>query len=402
MTSPPARRSVRLNWRLRRTVRARLTALYGSLFLASGVGLLTLMLLLQSRNGVNRPGLVPIQPTTDPNVTGHPLTPMAQPIISLHEFVVESGIALTIMALVSVALGWIVAGRVLRPLRTMTATTRRISEHSLHRRLALPGPADELKELGDTIDGLLARLEGAFEAQRSFVAHASHELRTPLTVSRAMLQVALADPALTLDSLRSTCIDVLAVGDEQEQLIEALLVLARSQRGLDKWERFDLAQITREVLAGLAPEAERYGVTVESATSPAALSGDARLVERLVSNLVGNALRYNVPHGRAQVTVDSPAGQALLKVTNTGPVIPTTQIDRLTQPFQRLGTDRTASPDGLGLGLSIVAAVTTAHKATLVIHPGPEGGLDIRVCFPPARETRPAAAWVRPVYAAGR
>ena len=264
----------------------------------------------------------------------------------------------------------------------MTATTRQISEHNLHERLALHGPNDEIKDLGDTIDGLLTRLEGAFDAQRRFVANASHELRTPLTLGRAMLQVALADPGLTLDSLRTTCEQVLDAGTEQEHLIEALLTLARSQRGLDRRERFDLAHVAGDVVESREPDATAGGLTIHAALEPTQVFGDLRLIERLLSNLVENALRYNVPSGRVDIAVGARAGNPTLRVTNSGPLVPTTQIDRLLQPFQRLAADRVGEHEGLGLGLSIVAAIATAHGATLNVHPREAGGLDIDVIFP--------------------
>jgi signal transduction histidine kinase len=287
------------------------------------------------------------------------------------------------MAVVSVALGWLVAGRVLRPLRAMTTATREISEQNLHERLRVPGPSDELKDLGDTIDRLLARLEGAFDAQRRFVANASHELRTPLTVSRAMLEVALADPGLDLDSLRSTCEEVLAAQEHQEQLVEALLTLARSQRGLDRQESLDLGHVVSEVLLAHGPDAVARGLTVDAALGPALISGDPRLIERLVSNLVENGIRHNVPSGRIEVAVGTGPGRAVLRVANTGPLVTDDQIERLFQPFQRLQAGSSAGhDDGLGLGLSIVAAVATAHGAALRARPGLDGGLDVEVRFP--------------------
>ena len=197
------------------------------------------------------------------------------------------------------ALGWAVAGRVLRPLRAMTLAARRISEDNLHERLAVPGPGDELKDLGDTIDGLLERLEDAFAAQRRFVANASHELRTPLTLSRTLLQMALSDPAPSIGSFRTTCEEVLEAEGQQERLIEALLTLARSQRGLERREPLDLAAITRNVLIAHGPEAAHRGLEVGTSITTAPVLGDACLLERLVANLVDNALRYNVPRGRS-------------------------------------------------------------------------------------------------------
>jgi signal transduction histidine kinase len=290
-----------------------------------------------------------------------------------------------VMIAVSALIGWLLAGRVLRPLRIITDTTQTISEHDLHQRLALPGPRDELTVLGDTIDGLLGRLERAFDSQRRFVANASHELRTPLTVDRAMLQVALADPNLTLDSLRAACEEVLEAGREQERLIDALLTLARSQRGLDHKEPVDLAAVTRDVLHTLEPAATAGGLRVDASLSEATVPGDARLLYQLVSNLVDNAVRHNVIGGRVEVTISNgttAATAATLTVTNTGLPVAPDQVSRLLQPFQRGTPDRTANPSGFGLGLSIVADIAEAHGASLEILPRPEGGLAITVRFP--------------------
>jgi len=370
-----------------RTVRLRLTLLYGGLFLASGAGLLgvTYILVANEITGpfhVCCPGSTPPPGAPSGNLGHASSQAQAQKSADLHQFLVTSGIALAIMAVAAVGLGWLVAGRVLRPLRTMTTTTLHISERNLHERLALPGPRDELKDLGDTIDGLLTRLEAAFDAQRRFVANASHELRTPLTVSRTMLQVALQDPRLTLDSLRSTCHEVLTAQDEQEQLIEALLTLARSQRGLDHQDPLDLATIVNDVLQSQAPRASAHGVTVNATLNAAPLQGDARLVERLAANLVENALRYNIPDGQVDITTGTESGHATLHIANTGPPIPTDQVQRLLQPFQRLTTNRRAQHNGLGLGLSIVAAIADAHHATLSAHPQQRGGLSIHLSFP--------------------
>jgi signal transduction histidine kinase len=296
------------------------------------------------------------------------------------------------MALASILLGWFVAGRALRPLRTITTTTREISAHNLHRRLALGGPDDELKDLGDTIDALLARLEDSFQAQRAFVANASHELRTPLALTRAMLQFALADPKLTFDALKGTCADVLDAGAEQEQLIEALLTLARSQQDIEHRENFDLAALVEETIQTHRQQAAEHELTIDATLRPASASGDPRLLRRLVGNLLENALRYNVPHGHIRVRLESSPGHATLTVANTGPQIPMDQIRRLTQPFQRLLPERTSDTDGHGLGLSIVAAITAAHDAKLDIQPNPEGGLLVAVTFrspSPSNQARP-------------
>jgi signal transduction histidine kinase len=304
-----------------------------------------------------------------------------QRISDLHQLIIGSSIALAVMALISAALGWLVAGRVLRPLRTMTATTQQISEASLDRRLAMEGPRDELRQLADTIDGLLERLEAAFDAQRRFVANASHELRTPLTAARAMLEMIISDPNATVETFRETCVQVLDESEQQEQLIDALLALAQGQRGVDHRERIDLAAIVSEVVARQMPEAELRGVAVDAALEPAWVSGDPRLIERLVSNLVENAILHNVPEGRVGVRVAPAAGRASLEVVNTGPVVPEDQVQRLLQPFQRLVPDRLGHRDRLGLGLSIVVAIANAHNAELDVHPATGGGLDVEVRF---------------------
>ena len=283
----------------------------------------------------------------------------------LHQLLVQSAFALAIMAVISVGLGWLVAGRVLQPIRTMTEATRRISERSLHERLALGGPDDELKDLARTIDGLLARLETAFDSQRRFVANASHELRTPLMLTQTLLQVALADPTVTLDSLRAVCEEVIHTGKEQAQLIDALLTLARSQRGLDHRDALDMAGVANDALDGTDTATSAHKVTLDVTLDPAPIVGDARLIRTLVTNLVDNATRYNHPGGRIDLLTTTQAGQAILRVTNTGPPVPDDQVDRLLQPFQRLDGQRSNNRDSLGLGLSIVTAIATAHEASL-------------------------------------
>jgi signal transduction histidine kinase len=296
-----------------------------------------------------------------------------------------SCIVIVILMGATVLLGWLAAGRVLRPLRVMTTTTREISERNLNERLALAGPDDELKDLGDTIDGLLARLEMAFDSQRRFVANASHELRTPLMLSQTLLQVALADPAITLDSLRATCQEVVDEGKDQAQLIDALVTLARSQRGLDRREPVDLTAVVTEVINAHEPSAAARQLQVGAALGDASVLGDVRLIQRLVSNLVDNAVRYNFTGGRVDVTLTAAAAETTLTVTNTGPPVPPDQVSRLLEPFQRGAADQTAGPNGLGLGLSIVAEIAKVHGAGLAVRPRPEGGLTVAVSFPAGR-----------------
>jgi signal transduction histidine kinase len=376
-----------------RTIRFRLTAIYGSLFLASGAALLTITYLLVARSyggdffvvstqrgevtggggGViyTGPGL----PAPDPRqvvAQAH-----AQSTAALHQLLIQSGIALAIMAVLSIGLGWLVAGRALSPLRTIADAARDISANDLHRRLALDGPDDELKHLGNTFDGLLGRLEASFAAQRQFVANASHELRTPLTYERALLEVALADPEATVETFRETCRQLLVSSEQQERLIEALLTLSRSQRGLDRNEPVDL----RELAAKSAAAVRGNGLRVDTMLGPARTNGDPRLVERLVANLVSNAARHNVPNGSIAVTTGTQDGRAVLNVANTGPVIPPGEVERLFRPFQRLAPDRTGA-DGTGLGLSIVEAVAAAHGAEIEAEAQAAGGLRIEVAFP--------------------
>jgi signal transduction histidine kinase len=307
---------------------------------------------------------------------------------TLDQLLIESGIAFGIMAVVSVGLGWLMAGRVLRPLRTITAAARRISARSLHQRIAMTGPDDELKELGDTFDQLLGRLDASFRAQRQFVANASHELRTPLARQRTLLEVALRDRQATNASLRLACERALVAGEQQERLITALLTLARGERGLDAFEPFDLGAVAAGALDARRDEAQARGVTVTADLGPAPALGDPRLAEQLAANLADNAIRYNVPGGLVEITAGRREDRAFLAVTNTGPVIPPDQLGRLFQPFQRLAQGRIAegrhaNQGGLGLGLAIVSAIAAAHGAALHAVTRAAGGLAVEVVFPP-------------------
>ena len=307
-----------------------------------------------------------------------------QQIADLHQLEIESAIALAIMAIIAALLGWYIAGRVLRPLRTITATAQQISEANLHRRLDLPGPRDELRTLADTIDSLLARLESAFEAQRRFVANASHELRTPLTAVRALLEMAISDPRATVQTFRETCREALEESEQQEQLIDALLALAQGQRGLDYREPTELATITDDAIKGIASEANERHLQLDVTLEPATVSGDRRLIGRLVSNLLQNAVRHNRPGGEVHVHVGALGARASLTIANSGPVVPGDEVERLLQPFQRLAPDRLGHREGFGLGLSIVAAIAAAHDARLDVRPGEHGGLHVQVTFPAA------------------
>jgi len=375
-----------------RTIRLRLTVLYGVVSVLSAAVLLAITIMLA--DGLTpRTTPVPGQAatTSGQQALAQALARIAQlqahlrQVDPLHQLLVAAAAALAIMAGTSIALGWVVAGRALRPLRAITTATQQISEEDLHRRLAMPGPRDELTNLADTIDGLLARLQAAFEGQQNFVANASHELRTPLAASRTMLEVALADPAASAAALRSACQDVLTEERHQERLIDALLTLARSQRGLDRRKPLDLGAITTDILRTREPDAASRDVTVSASIASAPVLGDDGLLRQLAANLIDNALRHNVPHGTLSIHVTSDRDHSTLKVANTGPVIAQDEIGRLLQPFQRLSSRRPADDDGLGLGLPIVAAITRAHHATLLVSPGDRGGLNIKASFPARR-----------------
>jgi signal transduction histidine kinase len=291
-------------------------------------------------------------------------------------------VALAIIAVFSLALGWLTAGRFVRPLRTIIGTARDISASNLHRRLGLRGHQDEFTQLGETLDDLFARLEASFESQRHFIANASHELRTPLSAGRSLLQVAITDPAPTVENLRATCEELLQLGDQQERLIAALLALANSQRGLQRPQSLDLADIARKVLLTCRHEADRRGVRLRATLDPAPTTGDPSLMQSLVTNLVDNAIRHNAPGGHAEVTTASDTTGAVVSVGNTGTIIPADEVEHLFQPFRQLGTERVRHGEGHGLGLAIVRAIADAHGAALTARVRPEGGLDIEVTFP--------------------
>ena len=361
---------------LSRSLRARLAVLYACLLLGSGVVLLVvadLPLVTFGRAGrAHAPG------GRAAGTAGQ-----ARSVTNLPEVLLYSGIALAVLAVASIAVGWLVADRALRPLRVITAAARATSASSLNERLGLVGSYDEFRELSDTLDGLFARLEAAFESQRRFVANASHELRTPLAAERTVLQVALADPGASAESLRAACGQLLELGRQQERLIDALLALASSQRGLRNRESFDLAEVTARIVADRRLEAARLGVRVEVSLAPAIITGDPSLAESLVANLVDNAVRHNVADGQVQVTTATQAGLPCFSVSNSGPVIPPAEVGRLLEPFRQLDGERTRHGGGYGLGLAIVSAVASAHDANLAVRARPEGGLDITVIFQP-------------------
>jgi len=353
----------------RRTLQMQLTLLYAVPFVISGALLMAIPLF-----GVSN--------TTPANGTGTVPPPSVEVDTGFHRLLGVSAIGFVVMIAISLMLGWFIAGRFLRPLRTITATARDISATNLDRRLGLDGRNDEFAELARTLDGLFERLQRSFDSQRHFVANASHELRTPLTAERALLQVALSDPDADAETLRVVCQETLALGRHQERLIAGLLTLATSEQGVEQREPADLAEVAAQVLTSREAEFRGRGLRLDSSLAAAPTSGDPHLVASLVANLVDNALRHNVPGGHVAVRTEVVDGQARVTVANSGPVIPADQVERLFEPFQRLGRERLRH-DGHGLGLAIVRAIATAHGASVTPHVRPEGGLTIDVTFPP-------------------
>jgi signal transduction histidine kinase len=383
----------------RRTARLRLTVMYGgAVFLACGATVLAFTYVLYSLLGerslpvesLYKNGKLISSSTIQSAKAGVSVAGLGEVTFDREQLLITSGIALAVIAVAAVAIGWFIAGRVLRPLSTITAAARRISASSLHERLGLRGPDDELKELADTLDSLFARLEASFESQRRFAANASHELRTPLTRERTLLQVTRADPAASTDTWQAVSQELLAANAEQEHLIEALLTLASAEGGTGERQPADLAAITTAALAAARPEIFRNDLNVQADIQPAGLNGDPLLVQQLAVNLIENAIRHNIPGGDIQVSTKSIDGGAVLSVANSGPLIPATEVSRLYQPFQRFGPRLARRDGGHGLGLSIVRAIATAHAATISVRPRPGGGLAIDVAFPSAAraETR--------------
>jgi signal transduction histidine kinase len=358
-------------------LRWRLTLLYCAATVVSGVVLL-LMIVVLSRN-------LPPADVHAPFPSRPDIMPPAVPA-EFREFrsdvLILPGLALAIMAVLSLGVGWVIAGRVLRPVRTMTTRLQQISGRNVHERLAVPGPRDEFKDLADTVDGLLGRLETALDGHKRFVANAAHELRTPLTLEHALLEEPLIDPDATLEAYRENFERLIVVSRERGRLLESLLTLAGSEHGRSRAELVDLADLAGQALRDRTAELDRRGLRSRTMIGPARLQGDPLLITRLVANLCDNAVHYNVPGGIVEVTTRRDAGRALLVVSNTGPVVPSAEVDRLFEPFQRMR--RVADDNHPGLGLSIVRAIAVAHDAALTAAANPGGGLTVEIAFPAA------------------
>ncbi|WP_409238918.1 sensor histidine kinase [Streptomyces sp. PA5.6] len=387
---------------LRPTIRIRLTLLYGGMFLIAGILLLSIIYLLaaQALNvGSDLPfrvtGRSSVSSSTCTNFQGLPEHPTETQLnaalnecvnqmrqSALDNLLSRSLLALLGLAVIAFAFGYAMAGRVLSPLGRITRTARRVAGTDLSRRIELDGPDDELKELSDTFDEMLDRLERAFTAQQRFVGNASHELRTPLAINRTLLEVSLSDPGAPpeLHQLGKT---LLATNERSEQLVEGLLLLARSDNQIVERKPVDLAEVAHRAVDQVRAEADAKGVEIRGERGPAVVQGNGVLLERIALNLVQNAVRYNVQdEGWVEVTTEAQHGQAVLVVSNTGPVVPAYEIDNLFEPFRRLRTERTGSDKGVGLGLSIARSVARAHGGRIIAEPREGGGLVMRVTLP--------------------
>ncbi|PSK95402.1 signal transduction histidine kinase [Murinocardiopsis flavida] len=427
LLAPRSLRPPRALLRRRITLRTRLALIYGGTFLVAGVLLLgvtytlfdqqiggtgTRIFTAQKGDKDEKPPLSGDEPQVKGKILGQ--SPDASPPPDATEaekwmaeqqeqlrdaattsLVTQGGIALLVVGGAATAFGWLVAGRVLAPLHRVTDTARRIAgapaaDRGLHERIALTGPDDEVKDLADTFDTMLERLDRSFDGQRRFVANASHELRTPLTLGRALVELAMHRPTAS-DDVKRLGTDLLEINIRHERLIGGLLMLAGSEREVTERLPVDMADVVDHVIVQTAPEAEQAGVTVHGTADEALTGGDALLLERLVYNLVENGIRHNTGDGGwVGVTSGVRAGKAVVEVGNTGPVVPPYEVAALFEPFRRLGDDRVATTKGAGLGLSIVRSVARAHGGDAAARPREGGGMTVTVTLPLCDDTEPA------------
>ena len=391
------------------TVRMRLTLMYAALFLAAGVALLAVTYgLLAASLPAGSPGLditkaKAANPVAAKIIETCKQEPHAVPLAqcrqayaavasaaavnqrdqTLSRLLVFSLVGLGVVTAVSGCLGWLMAGRALRPVSQITAAARRASEQHLGERLALQGPQDELKELADTFDQMLERLDAAFATQRRFVADASHELRTPLTVMRTAIEVTMAKPARTPEQLETMAAKVAQSASQAEALFEALLTLATSDQPLASVEQVDLATAAEDAIEAAAPGIRRLGLQVDAALEPAPTTGNRLLLERMIGNQVDNAVRHNNDGGWVRVHAGTSDGRARFTIANSGPIVPDALLPSLFEPFRRVA-ERTGAGDGAGLGLAIVRSIGTAHAADVDARSMPAGGLLVTVTLPSA------------------
>ncbi|MET7670931.1 sensor histidine kinase [Micromonospora luteifusca] len=380
------------------SLRARLTLIYGGLFLVAGLVLLAVTYVLVEQRtaqpfGVALRDVKPILPEVGTKLSGNQAEQLRLIINkaqgdardqTLYSLLTQGGIALGLVSAVAIAFGWLIAGRALQPLHQITGTARRIAVggRGLHERISLPGPHDEVRELADTFDEMLERLDRSFDGQRRFVANASHELRTPLALNRSLIELAVTRTGASED-VRRLGESLLAVNERHERLIDGLLTLADSENEVTARSRVDLADLADHVLdqAGVGAG----GPTVTRELAPAMVHGDPVLLERLTTNLVENALRHNVSSGGwVRVSTGLRDGRPTLTVRNTGPVVPGYDVEAIFEPFRRLSGERVGGGRGFGLGLSIVRAVARAHDGTVTARPRDGGGLEVTVNLPPA------------------
>jgi signal transduction histidine kinase len=392
----------------RATIRVRLTLLYAGAFFLAGAALVALMYLFMAqaldRQQTARLGItqhLSEQTATQPDSTqaAHKLQDDLRAQFqndrddTLDAMLVASLVALGAIGVVAGGFGWLLAGRVLQPLQRITATARRVAEGSLHERIAFDGPHDEVKDLADTFDAMLERLDRAFDSQRRFVANASHELRTPLTINRTLIEVALDRPDAT-QAMRQFGDTLLAVNQRHERLIDGLLTLAGSQQRIADPLPVDVADLARHLTSEASHTVHAAGVELRTHLEPAPVAGDPVLLERLAHNLLDNAIRYNLPeHGQITITTSTHDGSAHLTVDNTGPPVAPYELPSLFEPFRRLASSErvvdssvTSASQGAGLGLSIVRSVATAHGGDVHATPRQDGGLTVRVRLPVAPE----------------
>ncbi|GAA1862221.1 sensor histidine kinase [Actinomadura bangladeshensis] len=393
-----------LGERLRPTIRMRLTLLYTGLFLCAGIVLLGLTYLLLQNNLPRTADPVdvnqvfaggPAEWSLTPPPDGRPPETTVRRVEgvltkerenyqreTLNALLTQGGVALGLVAAAGLGFGWLLADRALRPVHTITETARRVARsHDLTERISYDGPRDDVKELADTFDTMLGRLARAFDGQRRFVANASHELRTPLAINRTLVDVAVRRPDAT-DDVKRLGESLLVVNGRHERLIDGLLTLAGTEDVVVDAAPLDLADVAAHVLVQSAPEAREHGVGTDRRLGPAPTSGDPVLVERLVQNLVENAIRHNHDGGGLSLTTRGRDGWAELEIANTGPAVPGYEVETIFEPFRRLGNDRMRSDRGSGLGLSIVRATATAHGGTVTAAPRPGGGLVVTVRLP--------------------
>jgi len=401
MTSPSRRR--------RSTIRVRLTLLYAGAFFLAGAALVAVLYFFLGqaldRQVTAQVGITKHLPASTPTEPGsQQAAHAAQQALraqferdrndTLNTMLITSLVALGVVGVVAGGFGWLLAGRALHPLQQITTTARRVAGRSLHERIALGGPDDEIKELADTFDAMLERLDRSFDSQRRFVANASHELRTPLTINRSLIEVALDNPQAG-ESLRQLGGTLLAVNERHERLIDGLLTLASSEQGITDPIPVGLADIARHLTTEAEAVARAAGVRIRTALQPAPVAGDPVLLERLTQNLLDNAIRYNLAdHGEITVTTGMDDDSAYLTVENAGPPVPPYEVPALFEPFRRLpATERLADSTtistsrGAGLGLSIVRSVAQAHGGEVSAAPREDGGLTVRVRLPARRSS---------------